>query len=89
MVEEEEEGGRRIGVRTGIKEMRRGKEKMRGVEKSLVQKPKGRYKSPVDQLEPVNQEKDPEKDPERGVTEGDSLPRPQLLPPPPAQRPSR
>lgn len=89
MVEEEEEGGRRTGVRTGIKEMRRGKEKMRGVEKSLVQKQKGRYKSPVDQSEPVNQEKDPEKDPERGVTEGDSLLLPQLLLPPPAQWPSQ
>lgn len=86
MVEEAEEGGRRTEGRTGAEEKRRGKEMMRGVEKSPVPKQKGRYKFPVDQLEQVNQEKDPEKDLERGVTGRDSPPRPQLLPPPPLVR---
>lgn len=77
MVEEAEEGGRRTEGRTGAEEMRRGKEKMRGVVKSPVQKQKGRFKFPVGQLEQANQEKDP--DLERGVTERDSPPPPQLL----------
>lgn len=60
----------------------REKQKTRGAEKSLVQKPKARYKFHVDQLEQVNQEKDPEKDLERGVTGRDSPQPPRLLLPP-------
>lgn len=52
---------------------------MKGAEKSLVQKQKGRYKFHGDQLEQVNPKRDPERDLEREVTGKDS----QLPPPPP------
>lgn len=51
---------------------------MKGAEKSLVQKQKGRYKSHGDWLEQVNPKRDPERDLEREVTGKDSP-----LPPPP------
>ncbi len=88
MVEEEEEGGRRTEGRTEAGERRRqeerirGKEKTRGVVRSQGWKQRGRYKFHVGQLEQVNQEKDPEKDLERGVTGGDSPPQPRLPLPP-------
>lgn len=74
MGEEVEGRGRRTGGRTGAEEKRRGEErirgkvKTRGVERSAVQKRRGKYKFHADQLKQVNQENDPEKDLERGVT---------------------
>lgn len=91
MVEEVEEGEGR-GEKTegeertraekrGGKERRKGKEKRRGVASLVVWKQKGRSSSLVDQLEQVNQEKETEKDPERGVI-GEASPRLPPLPPP-------
>lgn len=89
MVEEDEEGGKRTEGRTGTEEKRGGgerrrvKQRRKEVEKSPAPKRKGRSKFQGDWLEPANQERDPEKDLERGVTGEDSPP------PPPPQLPLR
>ena len=84
LVEAEEEGRRTVG-RTGAGGRRRikGKEKTRAAGKSPAPKQKGRSKFLVDQSERANQERDPERDLERGGTGRDRPPRPQppQLPP--------
>lgn len=71
-MQEAEEGGGSTRGRTGAEEKTKGEERLRGVEKSPAWKQKGRSKCPVDQLGPVNQERDLENDLEKGVTGGGS-----------------